>query len=94
MQGNRGGIFETQFATRATPACQRSVNDKLGLYMLSVGDNYTRHNWFVDLDAAAEPAAVRGYVAREVGYVFMLSAAKRKVILEECNWDSWKSESQ
>lgn len=51
MQGGRRRRFEKQFATRANPASQWSINDKLSLYMPPVEDNYTKDNWLVDSDA-------------------------------------------
>ena len=56
MRGGRLRISEKQFATRANPASQWSINDKLSFYMPPVGDNYTGDNWLVDSDAFMKAA--------------------------------------
>lgn len=55
MQGGRR-IFEKQFATRANPASQWSINDKLSLFIPPIADNYAKDNWLVDLDALVKAA--------------------------------------
>lgn len=55
-EGGRIRISEKQFATRANPASQWSINDKLSFYMPPVGDNYTGDNWLVDSDAFMKAA--------------------------------------
>lgn len=51
-------ISEKQFATRANPANQWSINDRLSFYVPPVEDNYTRGNWLVDSDAFLKATAV------------------------------------
>lgn len=87
MQGGRR-IFEKQFATRANPASQWSINDKLSLFIPPVANNYAEDNWLVGLDALVKATAVH---ARLVNILcILIVTAVLKVPLEQCYCDSGK----
>lgn len=58
IQGGRIRTFKRQFATRANPASQWSINGTLGFHMPPVEDNYARDNWLVDSDPFVKATAV------------------------------------
>lgn len=74
MQGGRR-IFEKQFATRANPVSQWSINDKLSLFIPPVANNYAEDNWLADLDALVKATAVQEYTTSNILCLLILTAA-------------------